>query len=222
MIDAMPGLMTKFEADQTLDGIRFSATAANRGTINRLHLNLRGNAAKERLIARIEGGVDGFALNDLSGETASYVPRHVEIKSALSGVRIGPLMALLRAAIAPDADPDALQDQVIQLLNDPDTAFAIDSVNFDSGPLRLTGSARVVPHPGGPLGAAIHLSATGVDAMIAQAQKTPTLQPALPMMFMAKGMGRPEGVAVVWDIALGNGPMTINGVPFGQPPGRTR
>ena len=40
------------------------------------------------------------------------------------------------------------------------------------------------------------------------------------MMFMAKGMGRPEGDAVVWDIALGDGPMTINGVPFGQPAGK--
>jgi hypothetical protein len=29
-------------------------------------------------------------------------------------------------------------------------------------------------------------------------------------------MGRVQGENIVWDVALGGGPITINGVPFGQ------
>ena len=87
-------------------------------------------------------------------------------------MRIGPLMAFLRAAAGPDADPAALQDQAMGLLNEPDARFGIESMTFDSGPLRMTGSAPPFRMPTDRLGVAIHLSASGVDALIAQAQKT--------------------------------------------------
>jgi hypothetical protein len=48
------------------------------------------------------------------------------------------------------------------------------------------------------------------------------MQGVLPMVFLAKGMGRVQGDSIVWDIALGGGPLTVNGMPFGQAAGRTR
>jgi hypothetical protein len=144
------------------------------------------------------------------------------MKSVLAGIPTDPLMSLLRAATEQDADPAALQVQFMALLGDANARIGIETVTFDSGPMQVAGSARIVPRANGQLGADIHLSATGIDALVAQADGKPALQQALPMIFIAKGMGRPEGSALTWDIALGDGPMTINGVPFGQPAAHKR
>jgi hypothetical protein len=216
LIDAVSGLLSRFEADETLDGISFTVGPANGGTIGRMRINMAGDAADDRLNARIDIGVDDLAMTALSAETAAYVPHHVDIKSVLAGVRTGPLMALLRAATEQNADPAALQAQGMALLGDVGARIGIDSLVFDSGPVRVTASARIAPRPNGQLGGQIHVAATGVDALIAQAAGKPALQQVLPVIFAAKGMGRPEGDALVWDIALGDGPITVNGVPFGQ------
>jgi hypothetical protein len=61
-----------------------------------------------------------------------------------------------------------------------------------------------------------------VDALLAQIQDQPDLQQAVPLIFLAKGMGRAQGESLVWDIVMGDGVPTINGTKFGQPPGKTR
>ncbi len=42
----------------------------------------------------------------------------------------------------------------------------------------------------------------------------------MPLIFLAKGMGRTEGDSLVWDIVLGDGAPTINGTPFVSRPAR--
>ena len=57
--------------------------------------------------------------------------------------------------------------------------------------------------------------AHGVDAMIAAAQSNPKAAQIMPMVFLAKGMARPEGDALVWDIGFSDGVLMVNGVPMG-------
>jgi hypothetical protein len=57
--------------------------------------------------------------------------------------------------------------------------------------------------------------ATGVDALMAQAHGNPAVAQFLPMVFLAKGMARAEGDALVWDITYGDGVATVNGMPLG-------
>jgi hypothetical protein len=237
MVDAASGLLTKFRARETLDDIRFTIdrpgsggdahaggpdALASSGTVGRVRVDMTGDTAKDRVNARMDIGMDEFAMPSLSAETALYVPHHLDIKSVLTGVRSEKLLALLRAASAPDSDPVALKAQMTTLFGDPDAWVGIESLTFDSGPMRVTGSARLLPRADGQLGAEIHVAATGLDTLIAQAEGKPGLQKLLPLMFMAKGMGRMDGGAVVWDIAVGDGPVTVNGVPFGQPNARRR
>jgi hypothetical protein len=131
-------------------------------------------------------------------------------------------MAFLQAALAPKLDQAALQLQAAALLNAPGAKAAIESVAFDAGPVRVKGSARFQSRADGDIGADIHISASGINAALAQIQGRPNLQGVVPFLLMAKGMGRAQGDTVVWDISLGGGPLTINGVPFGQPSARTR
>jgi hypothetical protein len=222
MVDAASGLLTRFESDEALDDVRVTAGPTRSATIGHVRVDMTGDSANDRLNAAMDVALNDFAMEGLPAETAVYVPHQFGMKSVLAGVRTGPLMALLRAATEPNADPVALQAQFMALIGDADTRIGIESLTFDSGPMHVTGSMRAVQRANGQLGADIHVAATGVDALIAQAQGKPALQQVLPVMFMAKGMGRPDGGALVWDISLGDGPMTVNGIPFGQPAARRR
>jgi len=222
ILDATTGLLTRIEADETFDGMKFNFGHGNAGTLSRMQLHVTGEAEDQRLNAGIDIAMDEFSLASLSGDSQSLVPHHVNARSVLAGIPTGPLLGLLRAATAPGADPAMLQRQATALLAVPGAQAAIESIAFDSGPLKVRGSARFVPRADGEVGADIHIAAAGVDALMVQMQGKPSMQGMLPMIFLAKGLGRAQGDSIVWDIGLGGGPPTVNGVPFGQPAGRTR
>jgi hypothetical protein len=222
VVDAASGLLNSLQAAETLEDIHFAVGSATSGTVRRVQVEMTGEAAAGRVNARMDIGMDDPVISSVSAETAALVPRHIAIKSALRNVQAGPLIALLRAATAQDSDPAAVRAQLIALLRDPPSRFGIESLAFDSGVLGVTGSLRVLPRVDGQIGADIHLSATGMDALLVQAQGNPAMQQALPMILIAKGLGRPEGDAMIWDITVGGGPITVNGVPFGQPAASNR
>ena len=219
--DAAAGLLTKVSAEESLDDIRFTGGAVSGARIAHMRIGMMGDTARHNLTASMDIAADGLSMAGLSAELAAYLPRHLALKTSIAGMQIGPLLELLRAATAPGADPAALQPQLAALFAGGAQA-GIESFAFDSGSLAVTGSARFMPQASRPMGTAVHISAIGLDALMARAQNDRSLQQILPMMFLAKGMGRQQGNAVVWDIVLGNGPVTVNGVPFGQPPASRR
>jgi hypothetical protein len=225
IIGAATGLLNRFEVNETMEDIRFrfaTRTGAAAGTIGNIRLSLDANAVQDRLNGRFDISVDGIATPSVPIETATLMPHHVNLRTVMAGVRIGPLTALLRAAADGQSDAALLQAQATALIGEPGAHIGIEALSFDAGPLAVTGSANLRPHGNGRLGGEIHLAAQGVDALLAQMQRQSGLQQALPLIFLAKGLGRPEGDSLVWDITLGDGPLTVNGLPFGQPAGRTR
>jgi hypothetical protein len=225
IVEATGGLLNRVEAEEILEDIRFATgagTIAAGGAVHRLHLNMTGDALAERLNTQFSIGLDGITSSALSAENAVFIPHRIDLKTILSGLRIGPLMALLRAATEPGSDPGALLAQAMTLFADPKVRISIEVLSFDSGPLQINGSAKVVPRPDGQLGADIHIAASGMDKLLAQAQSQPNLQQVMPMVLLAKGIGRPEGDSLIWDISLGGGPMIVNGIPLGQAGGNRR
>ncbi len=55
---------------------------------------------------------------------------------------------------------------------------------------------------------------------MATLQQNPKAMQIIPMIFLAKGMAKPQGDSLVWDIAYANGAVTVNNVPLAQPPAR--
>jgi hypothetical protein len=224
-VDAAAGLLNRIELDETMQDIRFrvaTGTGAAAATVDNLRVSIAGNAVQDRLNGKFGISADGIAAPTVAAETAGLMPHHVDLRTFLAGVRIGPLLALLRAATDAQSDPALLQAQAIALLSEPGAQIGIEALSFDAGPLAVTGSAHLRPHGKGQLGGEIHIAARGVDALLAQMQGQPKLQQALPMIFLAKGMGRAQGDSLVWDITFGDGPPTVNGITLGQPTGRTR
>jgi hypothetical protein len=222
MLDATDGLLTRIEAEETLDGLTFSFFGGgNGGALGRIHLRVAANAPDLLVNAGIDIGLDEVSFTALSPDKAAFLPHHVTARSILAGLPSASVKALLRAAIA-GADPEVLQRQFAALLAVPGARAAVESLVFDAGPLHVLSSARLTPRGNGEISAEVHISASGVDALLAEVQAGPDVSGVLPMLFLVKGMGRVQGDSVTWDIVFGGGPMTVNGVPFGQPAARTR
>ena len=153
IVEATGGLLNRAEAEETLEDIRFAAgtgSAATSGTVRRLRLNMTGDAVAERLNTQFGIALDGISSSALSAENAMFIPHRVDLKTNLSGVRIGPLMALLRAATEPGMDPAALLAQAMTLFADPQVRISIEALSFELGAAPDQGISQSRAAPGWP------------------------------------------------------------------------
>jgi hypothetical protein len=213
MVEASVGLMSGFNVEETFQGLHFQAPGGHNGDIGEIHVAMESDTGNNHVAGHFDIGLTNMTLTTVP---AQYVPRRINIKTAIAGIPAEALRRLLRSATEANADFGALSTQAIALLNEPGAHVGIDTLLIESGPLLVQGSARVRALPDGSPAIDIHLTAHGLDAMLALVQADPKAQQVMPMLFMAKGMGKPEGDTVVWDIAYANGIPTINGVPMGQ------
>ena len=222
LLDATNGLLSHFDVDETVDGVEFNLGGGRAGSLGRMQLLLNGGAENHIVNATADVAADEATWASMSSDMAGFMPHHVTARSVFAGLPVAPLMALLRAATAPDANLAVLQRQAAALLNLPGARAAIESLDFDAGPLHVHGSVKFTPRPNGETGADIHLTASGMSGLMARVQGNARLRQIVPVLFIAQGLGRPGGDGTVWDIAVGGGPLTINGTAFGQILGKTR
>jgi hypothetical protein len=216
ILDALQGVVGRINIEETAEGIHFDGPADATGDIGRVRVGLTGESRDDHLTAKFDLALHDLKITNIPPEYAAYLPTLLQIRPALSGVRTSALMRLLRRAAA-GAAPDALLAEAIALMNEPGARLGFENLSLSAGPLRMEGSGRMLPTTSGPPGMEAHLMARGVDATIASVQSNPQAQQIVPLMFLAKGMARAQGDALVWDLAFTDGVVTVNGVPFGQP-----
>ena len=124
-------------------------------------MGMRGETVDQTLNATID-----LAFNDLTAPAsiprlyATYVPKHVSLRNRIRGLPSDRVQALLRASVAPDANPAALEAQAAALLKTPGAMVSLDPFSFDAGPLAVTGTARLVPDDAGGFGGRFHIIAS--------------------------------------------------------------
>jgi hypothetical protein len=219
MLDASNGLLSAMHGEETVHGLHFQAAGNNSGDIGEMRFAMTGEAKDDKVAAHLDIGLKDMTFAAVPPQFVQYVPRRVTIDTAISGIPAEALRHVLRQALEESADPATLQTESIALLNIPGAHAGIDTLLVESGPLLIQGTARVTALPDGTPGVEIHLTAHGLDAMLALIQSDPKAQQILPMLFMAKGLGKAEGDNMVWNIGFAHGVATINGVPMGQRPG---
>ncbi len=220
MIDDFGALLTRFDLDETIEGVRFEAAGSNRFELGSVRLGLAGDLRDGRVNAHLDIGVADPSATIVPPEYAALMPHLVTIRPAVSGVRGEALTQWLRDATAEGADATALQTRAMALLDDPQARVGVESLLIETGPLTVQGSARLVALPGNTPGYSVHLTARGLDAMMATLQQNPNAIQLIPMIFLAKGMAKPQGDLLVWDINYANGAVTVNNLPLAQPPAR--
>jgi hypothetical protein len=221
MLDILTGMLSGMSVEESFQGLHFE-TANGDGDIGEIRIAMAGQVRNDYIAAHSDIGLSDMAFPTVPAAFAPIVPRRIALRTAVSGIQAEALRRLVREAMADGANPAALQSRAIALLNEPGARAGIESLSVEAGPLLLQGSGRVRPLPDGTAAFDLHLAAHGLDALIALVQTEPQAQQVMPMLFMVRGMGKPESGDTVWDIAFAHGITTVNGAPLGPNPNAPR
>ena len=92
----------------------------------------------------------------------------------------------------------------------------METLAFDLGPAAVIGTGQVTMlSPSTWQGKAL-VTATGFDELTTQARTNPDLQQALPVLIMMRGVAKPDGKKLVWDIVSDGPKITVNGLDLSQ------
>ena len=210
-LTALVGLMGGFDEHVTLENLRLSGSGMS-GKLTKMVSGLSIATPDGRVLIRFDLALDGLDSPDIpAGVFRKYLPRHIAIAPRIGGIPSADLRDLLLRAADSNGDDPLLQTQASALLAKGPLAVGIDDLSLDFGPATLRGKGEVRFSTMDQYEGEAHIVATGLDELIKQANKTPELKDAAPVLFMAKGMGRQDGGKTIWDVTYHEGKMLING-----------
>ena len=166
--------------------------------------------------AWVELGVDELASPSLPPKVATYLPHHVEFKPSLSGIPTADLHKLAMDATEAGADSSTLAPDIAAIVSHSGAELGMEALAFDLGPAKVAGTGRVTITSPGTWHGEAHLTATGFDELATQARANPDLQQALPALIMLRGLAKPDGERLVWDIVSDGPSVKVNGLDLSQ------
>lgn len=205
-----------FGEQVTLENLRVEA-GDHGGRAARMVAGLGVDAPGGRLSMRMNFALDGLDSPAIPpGVYRDYLPRHIAFAPRLGGVPAKDFMDLLLRAVDSDGHDPALEAQAEELMRKGPFAVGLDELALDFGPATLKGSGEMQVTGRDTYNGQAHFAATGMDALLRQANATPELGMAAPVLLMLKGLGQQDGDTLVWNIAYQGGKLTVNGNDMSQ------
>jgi len=215
LIDAVSDLTTSLRLEETVDGLKVEVAGLGGLALQHVLFGFGGEAPEGRLHAWVDIGLDGLETPSLPTDVAAYLPHHMALRPSISGVQTADLRQL-----ALDASDEGKEDR---LAPDIDAIFAhggvelgLEALAFDVGPAKIEGVGHVVASSPDTWRGEARVTAEGFDALTDQARDKPELQQALPVLIMLRGLARPDGDRLVWNIVSENASVTVNGMDLSQ------
>lgn len=208
---AFRGLASGGELTEAVDGVRIAAAGHIVGLD---HLGLGGGIATTdgTLNAHLAFEISGISAPDVPLDLRAYVPHHFSIKPSISGINLADLDGLIMAATAsPAPNQPEIDARLAALYQHGGFMVGLDSLDFDVGPARLSGSAKLTAHAPDDMVGQAELKATGFDALMANAQSAPALAQGVPFLVIMRSLARPDSQDLLWSMHMEKGIVTVNG-----------
>lgn len=212
LIEAMRDFADRVEGDETIDDFTMVLPLVGRVSLTQMQFGMGAEAPDGRLRAWTELSLQGLEAEAIPPTMVDYVPSRVAMRPVISGVRTERIFDLLLRALDENPDFAALQADAMALLASTDTIIGLESLAIDLDPVRLAGSGRLRLFGADKAGIEARVTATGFDALMAEANRKPELKQAAPILLMARGLARPDGDKLVWDLAISDSQALVNGV----------
>ena len=199
-----------------MDGLQVEIAGMGGLSMKHFLLGFGGEAPDGRLHAWLDIGLDELASPSLPPTIAAFLPHHVEIRPSLSGVRTADLHKLALDATEEGADSDSLAPDIAAIFSHGGVELGVETLSFDVGPAQVQGTGHLTALSPDAWHGEAHLVATGLDDLSTQARNNPDLQQALPVLIMLRGLAKPDGKKLVWDIVSDGPTVTVNGLDLSQ------
>jgi hypothetical protein len=212
LIQALPDLLTGVKLEETVDGLQVEIAGMGGLALQRMVLGFGGEAPDGNLHAWVELGLDGLDTQSLPPKMTAYLPHHLELRPSVSGIRTADLSKLALDATEEGAGNDTLAPDIAAIFAQGGVNLAVNTLSFDLGPAKVEGVGKVVVLSPDSWHGEARLAATGLDELTAQARKDPELQQALLVLMILRGLAKPDGNRLVWDVASDGTAVTVNGI----------
>ena len=147
------------------------------------------------------------------GVFQELMPHDIVFAPRLGGISRERLHAFLREAIdnTSAADPKKAQAASTARMMAGGVSLGIDELSFNLGPAQLDGAGAMEITGPQQITASADIIAHGLDQLLARVAQEPQLAQAVPVLTLARGLGKPEGDGVRWHIDVRNNVTLING-----------
>jgi hypothetical protein len=216
IVEALQDILIAVNFADTFDGVQVEVAGMGGVSIKRFSLGLGGEAPDGRLHAWIDVGLDDLASPSLPTTLAALLPRHVEIKPSLSGVLTTDLYELMLDATAENGGHNQLAPDIDAIFSHGGVDLGVEALGFDLGPAKIAGIGHVAVLSPGTWHGEAHIVATGFDELSARAQADPDLHRVLPVLIMLRGLAKPDGDHLVWDVVSDGPSLTVNGLELSE------
>lgn len=211
LFEPMQDLASALRTEQVLQGLRVRVG------------KFGGGAERARLVfdAATPGGIlalstdilaEGIRAPDLplSRAQRELVPRRVALRTVMSGVAAADLVRFMLDASETGEPPQA--DDIAQLLSRGGLTLGLEGFELDLGVASFTANAQMSVPPSMAVSGGGQVAATGFEALLDRIKRMPEFKGALPVIAFAKGIARPVGKQLVWNITYGDGRVLVNDV----------
>ena len=216
LVDSLQDLLTAISVEETLDGVQAEVAGMGGLAMKRFLIGFGGEAPGGRLHAWLRLGLEDLATPSLPPKIATLLPHHIDIRPSLSGVLTSDLHKLALDATEEGADVDSLEPDIAAIFAHGGIKLALEALAFDIGPAKVEGTGQITALSPDAWHGEAHVEATGLDDLTGLARGNPDLQQALPVLILLRGLGKPDGKQLVWDIVSDGPSVTVNGLDLSQ------
>jgi hypothetical protein len=215
VIGSLQDMLTSASLEETVDGLQVEVAGVGGVSIKRILFGFGGEAPDGNLRAWLNLGLDELASPSLPPKVAAYLPHHFEIKPTLSGVTTADLHKLALDATEQGGD-DRLGPDIAAIFSHGGIEAGLERLAFDLGPAKVVGVGQLTVVSPDEWHGKAHVVATGLDELTNQARTNPELRQALPALVMIRGLAKPDGEKLVWDIVSDGPSVMVNGLDLSQ------
>ncbi len=204
-------LLTGGRIEETGEDVAFEV-GDHAGSIGKVTVAFGADGPQDMLTGTMTLGLDGLQLAELPAAFAAYVPKHVLLTPTVSNVSAADLTRMAMDMTAPGSSGKLSPEDIAALFSHGGIVFGVDSLALDIADTQFTGTGKFTMVDPNTVDGQMEISARGLDALIVQAQADPLLRRGVPAIIFLKGIAHTSSDQSVWQIAVANKAVTINGV----------
>ncbi|MGE4044419.1 MAG: hypothetical protein AB7F35_06175 [Acetobacteraceae bacterium] len=212
LISSLREMAARLEGEETLDNLSVEIPGVATVTLDQARFGLGADAPDGKVHAWMEVALSGPDVPDLPPSLTKYLPNRLALRPAISGVSVDRLFKLMMDATEENPDQQRLESEGRALLEDPAAQIGLESLSLEMAGVQIEGTARLRMLAPDTVGFEGRLSAAGMETLMNEAGKDAELQIAMPILVIIRGLARPDGERLVWDLAITKDQALVNGV----------
>jgi hypothetical protein len=206
-------LLTGGRLEEDAEGIA-ADFGGHAGFADKFTFILGADAPQDMLSGTMTFGLDGLTIPELPPAFAAYLPKHILVTPTFSNLSAADLTRMADAEWTRTALPGANPAHVdpASLFSHGGIVLGLDALALDIAGTQFNGAGKFTMTEPGAVSGQAEVTAHGLEALITQAQADPLLASGVPALIFMKGIAHTTGDQAVWQIAVANKKVTVNGV----------